>query len=117
MIHRRVALTAVLVLGGLLCGACQHERYNRKVAGAGMSINASGFLGDASVTINLGMCAGRVALTQGEATIRDACFTGDTNVVLCTDTTAASPIKCAPAPGTLTISGSGGDIISYARVR
>jgi hypothetical protein len=28
-----------------------------------------------------------------------------------------SPIQCAPAPGTLTISGSDGNVISYARVR
>ena len=115
--HRRDALIAVLVLAVPLFAACQHERYNRKVAGAGMNINTAGFLGDASVTINIGMCAGRVALTQGEATIRDDCFTGDTNVVLCTDATAASPIKCSPAPGTLSISGSGAHIISYARVR
>ena len=60
-----------------------------------MNINTTGFLGDASVTINVGMCAGRVALSQGEATIRDDCFSGDTNVVLCTDTTTPSPIKCA----------------------
>lgn len=82
-----------------------------------MNIHAAGILGDASVTINFGMCAGRVALTQGEANIRDACFTGDTNVVPGTDTTPASPIRCLSAPRTLTISGSGGDIISYGRVR
>ena len=116
--HRRDALLiAVVVVAAPLFAACRHERYNRRVAGAGMNINTTGFLGDASVTINIGMCAGRVALTQGEATVRDACFTGDTNVVLCTDATAANPIKCAPTAGTLTISGSGGDIISYARVR
>ena len=82
-----------------------------------MNINTAGFLGDANVTINIGMGAGRDALTQGEGTIRDDCFTGDTNVVLWTDATAANPIKCAPAPGSLTISGCGSDIISYARVR
>jgi hypothetical protein len=88
-----------------------------KVAGAGMSINTAGFLGDASVNVDMVMRAGRVALSQGEATIRDDWFTGDTIVVLCTDATAASPIKCSPSPGTLSISDSGGDIISYARVR
>ena len=115
--NRRDPLIAVLVLAALLFAACQHEHLSRKVAGPGMNINTAGFLGDASVTINIGMCAGRVALAQGEATIRDDCFTGDTNVVLCTDATAASPIKCSPAPGTLSILGSGGHIISYARVR
>jgi len=115
--HRPDALMAVSVLAGPLFAARQHERYNRKVAGAGMSINAAGFLGDASVTVDMGMCAGPVALSQGEATIRDDCFTGDTNVVLCTDAAAPSPINGSPGPGTLSISGSGGDIISYARVR
>jgi hypothetical protein len=115
--HRRDSLIVVLVLAALLFAACQDEHLNRKEAGTGMNINTAGFLGDASVNVNLGMCAGRVALSQGEATNRDDCFTGDTNVVLCTDATAARPIKCSPAPGTLSISGSGGDIISYARVR
>lgn len=104
--HRRDSLIAVLVLAALLFAACQREHLSRKEAGTRMNINTAGFLGDASVTINPGMCAGRVALSQGEATIRDDCFTGDTNVVLCTDATAANPIKCSPAPGTLSISGS-----------
>jgi hypothetical protein len=115
--HRPDALMAVSVLAGPRFAACQHEHYNRKVARAGMSINTAGFLGGASVSLDIGMCAGRVAPSQGEATIRDDCFTGDTNVVLCTDATAASPIKCSPGPGTLSISGTGGDIISYAPVR
>jgi len=114
---RRHGLIPLLVAGGLLFSACRHEHYNRKAAGAGLSINTAGFLGDASVNVNLGMCAGRVALSQGQATIRDACFSGETNVVLCTDATTASPVKCSPGPGTLGISGSGGDIVSYARVR
>lgn len=115
--HRRDSLIAVLVLAALLFAACQREHLSRKEAGTGMNIITAGFLGDASVTINPGMCAGRVALSQGEATIRDDCFTGDTNVVLCTDATAANPIKCSPVPGTLSISGSDGDTISSARVR
>ena len=115
--HRRDSMIAVLVLAAPLFAACQHEHLSRKEAGTGMNINTAGFLSDASVTINPGICAGRIALSQGEATIRDDCFTGDTNVVLCTDATAASPIKCSPAAGALSISGSAGDIISYARVR
>jgi hypothetical protein len=51
-----------------------------------MSINTAGFLGDASVPINIDMCAGRAALSQGEATIRDACFTGDTTTWCCAQT-------------------------------
>jgi hypothetical protein len=82
-----------------------------------MTINTSGFLGDTSVNVNIGLCAGLVTMKQGEAIVRDDCFTGQTNVVLCTDTTTASPIRCAPSPGSLLVAGNGNDVVSYARIR
>ncbi len=82
-----------------------------------MTISAAGVFGGANVNVNLGMCAGRIVLVQGEATVHDRCFTGDTNVVLCTDATSPNPIKCAPGDGTLAIAGTGSDVINYARVR
>jgi hypothetical protein len=36
---------------------------------------------------------------------------------LCTDTTAANPLRCTPTNGSLSISGGIGDTVSYARVR
>lgn len=63
------------------------------------------------------VCAGRVELKQGAATVTDSCFTGDTNVVLCADMTAANPVMCAPGKGLLALTGTGGDVVSYARVR
>ena len=58
-----------------------------------------------------------VRLEQGAATVNDGCFTGDTNVVLCTDATSASPIQCTASSGKLTLAGTGADLINYARVR
>ncbi len=69
------------------------------------------------MSINSPACAGQVALNNGITTVSDSCFTGGTNVVLCTDTTAANPVRCAPALGTLAVSGNGSDVIAYARVR
>jgi hypothetical protein len=37
--------------------------------------------------------------------------------VMCTDTTAAHPVMCMPGNSYLTVSGTAGDVISYARVR
>jgi hypothetical protein len=62
-------------------------------------------------------CAGRIKLEQGSATVKDSCFTGDTNVVLCTDMSAPNPVMCAPAKDVLTIAGTGADTIGYARVQ
>jgi hypothetical protein len=62
-------------------------------------------------------CAGRVTLEQGGATVEDECFTGDSNVVLCTDNSTVNPVKCSPGKGELRISGTGRDAISYARLR
>jgi hypothetical protein len=79
--------------------------------------NANSVFGPASVTDLVIECAGRVRLEQGAATVNDACFTGDTNVVLCTDASSASPIECSASNGKLMLAGTGTDLINYARVR
>jgi hypothetical protein len=62
-------------------------------------------------------CAGYTTLNTSEASIRASCFTGSDNIVMCTDATAANPVMCMPGDGNLTVSGTVGDNISYARVR
>lgn len=79
--------------------------------------NANSVFGPANIVDLAIECAGRVRLEQGAATVNDGCFTGDTNVVLCTDATSASPIQCTASSGKLTLAGTGADLINYARVR
>lgn len=88
-------------------------------AGAGPSeiIAANSFFGSVHVTATLDQCAGHVRLAQGVATVNDSCFTGDTNIVLCTDATAANAVECAAGNGKLALAGTGNDLINYARVR
>ena len=62
-------------------------------------------------------CAGHATLNAGRASVSDPCFTGADNIVMCTDTTAANAVQCSPGYGYLTISGTGGDTISYARMK
>ena len=62
-------------------------------------------------------CSGRIGLNGGAAEVKDSCFTGETNDVLCTDVTSVSPVRCAPGSGALAIGGSGNDVIAYARLR
>ncbi len=69
------------------------------------------------MSINTGVCAGQITLTAGAASLSDPCFTGTTTVVLCTDTTAPNPVRCAAEPGALNLSGTGGDTVAYARVK
>lgn len=78
---------------------------------------ASSIFGPAKATVYTIACAGRVVLSQGAATVKDSCFTGDTDVLSCTDMTAPMPVMCAPNNGSLTIRGTGSDHISYARLR
>ena len=80
-------------------------------------LNANSFFGDARIVATPDLCAGRVHLEQGAATVNDSCFTGDTNIVLCTDSTAANAVECAAANGKLALAGTGSDLINYARVR
>jgi hypothetical protein len=62
-------------------------------------------------------CGGHVTLTTTTATINDACFTGASDVVLCTDSTSVAAVKCTPGYGIMTVTGTAGDVISYARVK
>ena len=63
------------------------------------------------------ICSGHALLTGGGASVNDPCFTGDDNIVMCTDTTSPSAVRCAPGAGVLNLQGTPGDTIAYARVR
>jgi hypothetical protein len=113
-----------LALAGLTFAACRMTPNEVKVNLPGDaktpndSINAVGIFGGANVNLHTSIvCAGRVPLSQGSAIVKDACFTGDTNVVVCTDTSSISAVRCSPGAGALLIGGSGGDVIAYARMR
>jgi hypothetical protein len=64
-----------------------------------------------------GNCAGQTTLVGGFTTVTDACFTSSYNVVVCSDNTLPNPVRCTPAIGSLSLSGTGGDSISYARLK
>jgi len=80
-------------------------------------IVSTSVFGPSSIHIEPTVCAGRATLQQGEATVTDSCFSGDTNIVLCTNVTGLNPVRCTPRAGSLSIAGIGGDQISYARVK
>ena len=114
------ALAAMALIGSGCGHPPHHERMGRDTEAtlaSSQNIAATSVFGDARVTALPNLCAGRVKLAQGAATINDSCFTGDTNVVLCTDATAANAVECAAANGKLALSGTGSDLINYARVR
>ncbi|HLX37670.1 MAG TPA: hypothetical protein VKR29_07710 [Candidatus Binataceae bacterium] len=64
-----------------------------------------------------GNCAGQTTLVNGLATITDACFTSSYNVVVCSDNTMPNAVRCTPSIGSLSLSGTGSDSISYARLK
>ncbi|HLI80308.1 MAG TPA: hypothetical protein VKV03_10020 [Candidatus Binataceae bacterium] len=115
---------ATFALAGLTLAACRMTPNEVKVNLPGDlktpndSINAVGIFGCANVNLHTSIvCAGRVPLSQGSAIVKDACFSGDTNVVVCTDTSAINPVRCSPGAGALLIGGSGNDVVAYARMR
>ena len=69
------------------------------------------------MSINTGVCAGQVTLNAGAAVVTDPCFSGNTNVVLCTDSTAPNAVRCAAVPGSLDVWGADSDVVAYARVK
>jgi hypothetical protein len=98
-------LETVLALGLLMVTGCDRAK------------SASSVFGSANVHISETMCAGKIALSQGSASVRDACFSGDTNIVLCTNESHPAPVRCKATAGVLTIEGTSGDVIDYARIR
>lgn len=111
-------LIIVLALAAPLIAACQHGIGPSGGDGAGSrDMTALGLFGGASINVNHYLCAGRVTLSNGTAAVKDSCFSGDSNVVLCTDMTNANAVRCTPAPGELSIGGSGSDAISYVRMK
>jgi hypothetical protein len=116
---------AALIAAALVCASCHLGNRDREApspeqqkqrSGESPDIQAWAMMGSANINNFDVWCAGRVALVQGAATVKDSCFSGDTNIVLCTNTAAANPVMCTPGKGMLTISGTGSDVISYARV-
>lgn len=90
---------------------------NRGIQYDSHQVFAQSLFGSPRVALTPNLCAGRATLQRGSATVNDSCFTGDTNVVLCTDVSAANPVMCAPSKDLLSIAGTGTDAISYARVK
>ena len=114
-----------IAMAGLALGACQSgpPRMSKtnppgEVKVSNDVVNAFGIFGGANVSFHsMIVCAGRVPLSQGSATVKDACFTGDTNVVVCTDTSSVNPVQCTPGAGSLQVGGNSNDVIAYARMR
>jgi hypothetical protein len=98
-------LAIVLALGLAMAGGCDRAK------------SASSVFGSANVHISETICAGKIALSQGSASVTDKCFSGDTNIVLCTNESHPNPVRCKAAAGVLTIEGTSGDMIDYARIR
>ena len=59
-------------------------------------------------------CSGTATLSSGSATVSNSCITGSRPVV-CTDQTSAAPVKCTPSSASLSIGGTGSDVISWAQ--
>ena len=118
-----VATLSVIALLGSGCGRGPRPEPPPRPGESGAApkesrdIFANSVFGSVDVKETTNLCAGRVQLAQGNATVNDTCFTGDTNVVLCSDASSANAVQCAAANGKLTLAGNAGDLINYARVR
>jgi hypothetical protein len=115
-------LIIALALTGLLATGCDRDRSMFSDSGeprGTQDVTALGLFGGANVNVHMNqfLCAGRVTLNNGAAELKDSCFTGDSNVVVCTDMTNANAVRCTPSAGALSVGGSGGDAISYARLK
>ena len=120
---------AAVAIAALTLSACNNPRQgppeDRHAAhpdghsevNASNNISANSLFGSVQIRAVPDLCAGHVQLAQGAAVVNDTCFTGDTNVVVCTDASAANPVRCGATAGRLSVAGTGTDWVSYARVR
>lgn len=109
-------LVIAFALAALLIAGCRHGM-GLGEGGGSRDMTALGLFGGANINVNQYLCAGRAVLSNGAAAVKDSCFTGDSDVVLCSDMTNANPVRCTPAAGELSIGGSGNDVIAYVRVK
>jgi len=118
-----VATLAAIALLGSGCGRGPHPEPAGRPGESGVGskeshdVFANSVFGSVDVKETTNLCAGRVQLAQGNATVNDTCFTGESNVVLCSDASSASAVQCAAANGKLVLAGKRSDQINYARVR
>ncbi len=115
-------LALAFAMAAMLAAGCGHPPAPPPAKGeAGHTGNviaaSNSVFGPASTTVVTNVCAGQKQLAQGAATVDDSCFTGATNVVLCTDMSSVNPVRCTPGPSALAITGTGNDLISYARIK
>ena len=109
----RTMILPLLFAGALIGTSCRTAPAVIRISGSGAGADSKG-----EITVSSGeLCAGRVSLSGGVAEVQDSCFTGDTDVVVCTDSTSINPVRCSPHSGALAIGGSGSDVIAYARMR
>ncbi|MDR3557112.1 MAG: right-handed parallel beta-helix repeat-containing protein, partial [Syntrophobacteraceae bacterium] len=59
-------------------------------------------------------CAGFVSLSSGVATVSNSCITGS-KPVACGDQTSGLAVTCTPSAGSLSVTGTGSDIISWVQ--
>jgi hypothetical protein len=108
------AIVVMLALIGVTTAGCLQVQPQPPLPATTMSSwgPAGGF------TMSSGsICAGHATLIAGHTSITDPCFTGVDDVVVCTDNSTASAVRCSPGPGYLSISGSESDTISYSRLK
>ncbi len=115
-------LVAIIVLGPLLLIpiiARSIPRTTPTPIGTlnGPSVSVASSFGGSNVNINTILCAGKVSLSQGSATVNDACFSGDSNIVICSDMSSPSGVRCEPRKGSLAVEGHANDAVAYARVK
>jgi len=122
MNNRLAIVTALIAIGAIAAFGCggppplASKADGSSPSNSSRTITAFTLFGSAHVDANPNQCAGRVELHQGAATVNDVCFTGDTDVVVCTDASAPNPVMCTPHRGSLTVAGTGTDTVSFARV-
>jgi hypothetical protein len=111
-----VYLAAILVIGPLAFVVVTHQAAPITSTN-GPSVYWSNSFGGGNLQVFANVCAGKVRLTQGGATVNDVCFTGDTNIVICSDITSVNPVRCQPGRGTLVVEGHASDDVAFARVK
>ncbi|MGA2412257.1 MAG: hypothetical protein ABSG46_17975 [Candidatus Binataceae bacterium] len=107
-------ILAIAALAAIIASGCLQVQPQPSVPPA--TVSSWGPLGGFAVSSGT-TCSGHALLSARTGTVTDGCFSGGSDIVMCTDTTAPNPVMCGPADGYLSIAGTPGDTISYARLR
>jgi hypothetical protein len=100
------------VIGSSAANVLIDNGYNSSANGL---VNGTHYVGTLNATMITNQCARTQTLSSGTSTVNNTCIS-TSRPVLCTDQTSVAAVRYVPSTGSLSIYGTGSDVVSWAQM-